>query len=68
MEKFGQDTGGEYASSQQILKEIEYAERIYKENRRWPVFNVTERALEETASEIVRVIASRMGLPESVLF
>lgn len=68
LEKFGQDTGGEYASIQQILKEIEYAENLFKQNRRWPVFNVTERALEETASEIVRVIASRMGWPDSVLF
>jgi regulator of PEP synthase PpsR (kinase-PPPase family) len=68
LEKFGQDSGGEYASSQQILKEIEYAENLFKQNKRWPVFNVTERALEETASEIVRLIASRMGWPESVLF
>jgi [pyruvate, water dikinase]-phosphate phosphotransferase / [pyruvate, water dikinase] kinase len=68
LEKFGQDSGGEYASAQQILKEIEYAENLFKQNRRWPVFNVTERALEETASEIVRVIAARMGLPDSVLF
>jgi regulator of PEP synthase PpsR (kinase-PPPase family) len=68
LEKFGQDTGGEYASMSQISKEIEYAENLYKQNRRWPVFNVTERALEETASEIVRVIATRLGLPDSVLF
>lgn len=68
LEKFGQDAGGEYASSQHILKEIEYAEDLFKQNKRWPVFNVTERALEETASEIVRIIASRMGWPESVLF
>ncbi|MFN8846957.1 MAG: pyruvate, water dikinase regulatory protein [Bdellovibrionales bacterium] len=68
LEKFGQDSGGEYASLAQISKEIEFAEALYKQNRRWPVFNVTERALEETASEIVRVIAARLGLPESVLF
>lgn len=68
LEKFGQDAGGEYASLQQILKEIEYAENLFRQNKRWPVFNVTERALEETASEIVRIIASRMGWPESVLF
>ncbi len=68
LEKFGQDTGGEYASMSQISKEIEFAEDLYKQNRRWPVFNVTERALEETASEIVRVIAARLGLPDSVLF
>lgn len=68
LEKFGQDSGGEYASIQQILKEIEFAESIFKQNKRWPVFNVTERALEETASEIVRLIASRMGWPDSALF
>ncbi len=68
LEKFGQDAGGEYASLSQIMKEIEYAEQLFKQNRRWPVFNVTERALEETASEIVRVISARLGLPDSVLF
>ena len=68
LEKFGQDSGGEYASLSQIMQEIEYAENLFKQNRRWPVFNVTERALEETASEVVRVIATRMGLPSSVLF
>ncbi|MBX2988970.1 MAG: kinase/pyrophosphorylase [Bdellovibrionaceae bacterium] len=68
LEKFGQDPGGEYASLSHISKEIEFAEKLFRENRRWPVFNVTERALEETASEIVRVIAARLGLPDSVLF
>ncbi len=68
LEKFGQDPGGEYASMAHIAKEIEYAEKIFKQNRRWPVFNVTERALEENASEIVRIIAARLGLPDSVIF
>ncbi len=68
LEKFGQDPGGEYASLSHISREIDYAERIFKQNRRWPIFNVTERALEETAQEIVRVISARLGLPESVLF
>ncbi|HRO67518.1 MAG TPA: pyruvate, water dikinase regulatory protein, partial [Pseudobdellovibrionaceae bacterium] len=54
LEKFGQDPGGEYASLSHISKEIEFAAQLFRENRRWPVFNVTERALEETASEIVR--------------
>ncbi|HPI40109.1 MAG TPA: pyruvate, water dikinase regulatory protein [Pseudobdellovibrionaceae bacterium] len=68
LEKFGQDPGGEYASLSHISKEIEFAEQLFKQNRRWPVFNVTERALEETASEIVRIVAARMGMPQSVLF
>lgn len=68
LEKFGQDPGGEYASISHIVKEIEYAHEIFKQNKRWPVFNVTERALEETAGEIVRIISARLGLPDSVLF
>lgn len=68
LEKFGQDPGGEYASLSHIAKEIEYAHQIFKQNKRWPVFNVTERALEETATEITRIVAARMGWPESALF
>lgn len=68
LEKFGQDPGSEYASKQHIHQEIEYAMEIYKKNRRWPIFNITDRALEETASEIVKIVATRMNLPyESLL-
>jgi regulator of PEP synthase PpsR (kinase-PPPase family) len=66
LEKFGQDPGGEYASKDHIHKEIEYAHQIFRKNKRWPVFNVTDRALEETASEIVRFISGRMGLPSTL--
>jgi regulator of PEP synthase PpsR (kinase-PPPase family) len=62
LEKFGQDPGSEYASLAHIQKEIEYAYDIFKKNRRWPVFDVTDRALEETATEIIRVVAGRMDL------
>lgn len=68
LEKFGQDPGGEYARISYIEKEIEYAQDLFRQNRRWPVFNVTERALEETAAEIVRVISSRLGLPDRMSF
>ncbi len=68
LEKFGQDPGGEYARLSYIEKEIQYAYELFRQNRRWPVFNVTERALEETAAEIVRIIASRMGLPDKMSF
>lgn len=61
LEKFGQDPGGSYASLDLIAKEIDYAHSVFKQNRRWPVFNVTDRALEETATEILRIVGSRMG-------
>ena len=63
LEKFGQDPGGEYANMGHVQKEIEYIREIFKQNRRWPVFDVTDRALEETAAEIVRVVASRLDIP-----
>lgn len=65
LEKFGQDPGGEYANVAHIQAEIEYATQLFKANRRWPVFDVTDRALEETAAEIVRVVASRLDIPYS---
>ena len=67
LEKFGQDPGSTYASMNYISKEIHYALALYKKNRRWPVFNVTDRALEETAGEILRVVATRMDLPYEAL-
>lgn len=68
LEKFNQDPGGSYASLSQIHQEIEYARQIFKENRRWPVFDVSDSSLEETASEIVKFICSRMGIKRESIF
>lgn len=50
---------GDYAETGKILEEIEWANKLFSENKRWPVFNVTGKALEETASEIVKLITMR---------
>jgi regulator of PEP synthase PpsR (kinase-PPPase family) len=68
LQKFGQDTGGDYASTKQIQEEIEYSLELFKQNKKWPVFDVTERALEETATEIARVVTSRLGKRKDILF
>ncbi len=65
LERLGHDQGGEYADPDKVNEEIEYANEIFKKNKRWPVFNVTGKALEETASEIIKLMASRRLLPES---
>ena len=62
LEKFGQDPGGEYARLDNIYDEIEYAKSIFQKYKRWPVLNVTDRALEETASEVTRIVCQRMGI------
>lgn len=62
LERIKQDPGSEYARMDNIFEEIDYARELFSKNKRWPVFNVTERALEETATEITRIICTRMGL------
>ena len=62
LERIKQDPGSEYARIDKIFEEIDFAKELFSKNKRWPVFNVTERALEETATEITRVICNRMGL------
>ncbi len=50
---------GEYADREKVVSEIEWVEDIYKHNKRWPVLDVTGKAVEETASEIMRLIKMR---------
>ncbi len=59
LERLGQDDGGDYASIDKVIEEIEYADQIFRKNKRWPVFNVTGKALEETASEIIKLMVAR---------
>ncbi len=63
LERLGQDKGGEYADPEKVNEEIEYANELFRKNRRWPIFNVTGKALEETASEIIKLMASRRLTP-----
>lgn len=53
-----------YASMEHVVQDIEYATSIFRQNRKWPVFDVSGKALEETASEIVRIIDTRRKIAE----
>jgi regulator of PEP synthase PpsR (kinase-PPPase family) len=63
LQRLGQERGGDYADPDKVIEEIEYANEVFRRNRRWPVINVTGKALEETASEISRLMASRRLTP-----
>ncbi len=67
LERLGQNNGGEYADLDKVNQEIEYANEIFRKNRKWPVFNVTGKALEETASEIIKLMAARRLTPPNTL-
>ncbi|MDE0119696.1 MAG: kinase/pyrophosphorylase [Bdellovibrionales bacterium] len=61
LKKFGWNFNRGYADKVHILKEMDYSKDIF-EKHRWPVVNVTDRALEETAGEVIRIIRARTGL------
>jgi regulator of PEP synthase PpsR (kinase-PPPase family) len=51
-----------YASMEHVVADIEYATELFRQNRKWPVFDVSGKALEETASEVIRIIGNRKKL------
>lgn len=57
--RLGVEADGDYADLSKVHEEIEWANNIFSENKRWPVFNVTGKALEETAAEIIRMLNMR---------
>jgi regulator of PEP synthase PpsR (kinase-PPPase family) len=63
LERLGKDprdhTNESYASMEHVVADIEYATDIFRQNRKWPVFDVSGKALEETASEVIRIVSAR---------
>jgi len=60
--KMGEDGSGEYANFDRVVEEVEWCKDLFRKNRRWPVFDVSGKALEETAAEVEKVI--RNSIPE----
>ncbi|MEC8424651.1 MAG: pyruvate, water dikinase regulatory protein [Myxococcota bacterium] len=48
-----------YGDMDYILAELEWSEVLFRQNPGWPVIDVTKRAVEETASIIVRIMSER---------
>lgn len=59
LERLGQERGGEYADLDKVHSEVEFANDLFRKNRKWAVFNVTGKAIEETAAEIIKLLSSR---------
>lgn len=58
LQKIGLSRRGDYADKLYVYQELEQARACF-EKHRWPVINVTDRALEETAADILRIIQLR---------
>lgn len=52
---------GDYTDPEKIKSEIAYGLRIYQENC-WPVVSVTYKSIEETATDIMRIIYAKKGI------
>ena len=51
-----------YSDLGQILRELEYADGVFRQHRRWPVLDVTGRSIEETAGLVLdRVYGKERG-------
>jgi regulator of PEP synthase PpsR (kinase-PPPase family) len=48
-----------YSDMDYILAELEFAEALFRRNRQWPVINVTNKAVEETAAAILALMSQR---------
>ena len=63
LERLGKDPrdhrNENYASMEHVVADIEYATDLFRQNRRWALFDVSGKALEETASEVIRIITNR---------
>lgn len=66
LERLGKDprdhTTESYASMEHVVQDIEYATELFKQNRKWPVFDVSGKALEETAAEVIRIVTTRQKI------
>lgn len=66
LERLGKDprdhSNESYASMEHVVGDIEYANDLFKQNRKWPVFDVSGKALEETASEVIRIVTARQKI------
>jgi regulator of PEP synthase PpsR (kinase-PPPase family) len=48
-----------YASLAQVQKEIEWAENIFKTHKRWPIFDVSSKVIEQLVHEILEMVEQR---------
>jgi len=56
-----------YADLKGVIDELDYAHNLYKKNPIWPVLDVTNIGVEESAAKIQRVITDRDNKTERVM-
>ena len=63
VERMGMERGAEYADIEQIKQELTWARDYFRKHPEWTIVDVTRRAIEETASDILAHYTERFGVP-----
>ena len=61
--RMGMERGADYADLEQIKRELAWARDYFRDHLEWTVVDVTRRAIEETASDILAHYTERFGVP-----
>ena len=57
----GMPQDSSYGTRQHIEEELAYSRQIFRDHPNWPVIDVTNKAIEETAADILRIYHERRG-------
>ncbi len=63
--RLGMPEDSSYGTRNHIKNEIDYAREIFRTHPNWPVIDVTNKAIEETASDILRMYRERHSEPSA---
>jgi len=60
LKHLGLPEGSDYATRDSVAEELRWVQELYARHPDWPIFDVTNRAIEETAAEILKVYESHL--------
>lgn len=66
LELLEQDSGGDYASPEQVKAELDFCRRFVRKGYPWPMVNITGKSIEESAKEVVAVIERHRRMRGSI--
>ena len=64
LESLGMPADTAYGMRDHIQQETGYAEKLFSDNAHWPIIDVTHKAIEESAGELLTLRKQRMAPPE----
>ncbi|MBT8496249.1 MAG: kinase/pyrophosphorylase [Deltaproteobacteria bacterium] len=62
LKHLGMPGDSSYGDREHVEEEIQYSRRLFRNHPNWPVIDVTNRAIEETAADILRLYNERMAV------